>query len=116
MYDAGVRALFVLIMLAACEPKALVQTAPAPSAALAVEDPPADDCRRDIPDCSAACALRATNHLEFIDWYDRRCAAVILGKNPDKVAGLAPAESDAGNRVAVPLRTNSDDLLANPYR
>jgi hypothetical protein len=54
----------------------------------------ADDCRRDIPDCSAACALRETNHLEFIDWYDRRCAAVVLGKNPDKAAGTEP---DAGN-------------------
>ena len=56
-------------------------------------EPPAehaDDCRRDIPDCSAACALRETNHLEFIDWYDRRCAAVILGKNPDKTAGVEP--------------------------
>jgi len=61
---------------------------------VASAEPPverADGCRRDIPDCSAACALRETKHLEFIDWYDRRCAAVILGKNPDTAAGTEPA-------------------------
>ena len=97
----------------ACEPVAPVQPAPVASASVAVSsaEPASDDCRRDIPDCSAACALRATNHLEFIDWYDRRCAAVILGKNPDKTAGVAPPEIEAG--AAHPSR---DDLLANPYR
>ena len=71
-----------------CQPQASV-AAPPP---VHIEPQPerADDCRRDIPDCSAACALRETNHLEFIDWYDRRCAAVILGKNPDKTAGTEP--------------------------
>jgi len=70
---------------------------PAPTPSLSPPHVPqpverADDCRRDIPDCSAACALRETNHLEFVDWYDRRCAAVILGKNPDKTAGTEPPE------------------------
>lgn len=73
----------------ACEPQPsatpiVVQKSVEP----AVDRP--DDCRRDIPDCSAACALRETHHLEFIDWYDRRCAAVILGKNPDQAAGASP--------------------------
>jgi hypothetical protein len=71
-----------------------------------------DDCRRDIPDCSAACALRETNQLEFIDWYDRRCAAVVLGKNPDKVAGVGPP--DASPRSDAPRRP--DDISDNPYR
>ena len=95
----------------ACEPVAPTQPSPVVSASVAADPPAADDCRRDIPDCSAACALRATNHLEFIDWYDRRCAAVVLGKNPDKVAGVAP---DADASAAASPR--SDDLLANPYR
>ncbi len=114
MYDDDVRALFAFALLA-CEPALPTQPAPAMSASVAVVDSPPDDCRRDIPDCSAACALRATNHLEFIDWYDRRCAAVILGKNPDKTAGIAPAEIDAGIRATMPVH-NTDDLLANPYR
>ena len=63
--------------------------APAAAQPMNIETPPvADSCHRDIPDCSAACALRETGHLEFVDWYDRRCAAVILGKNPDKTAGV----------------------------
>ena len=109
-----VRLLILTIGLVACEPMSATQPAPvasATSATSASDDPPADDCRRDIPDCSAACALRATNHLEFIDWYDRRCAAVVLGKNPDKVAGVVAPEIEAGVRPA-----SRDDLLANPYR
>lgn len=94
----------------ACEPSVVPATPPA----VVVPTPPeavGDDCRRDIPDCSAACALRSTGHLEFIDWYDRRCAAVILGKNPDKVAGVAPPDPPPQQQHASP-----DDLLANPYR
>jgi hypothetical protein len=48
---------------------------------------------RDIPDCAAACALRETNRTEHLDWFDRRCAAVVLGKNPDKAVGSVPSES-----------------------
>lgn len=104
--------LIVAFILGACEPVTPTQPVPVASASVAPDVPPPDDCRRDIPDCSAACALRATNHLEFIDWFDRRCAAVVLGKNPDKVAGKAPPEIEAG----VPTPGARDDLLANPYR
>ena len=98
------------MLAGACEPPSQA-AAPAPVTPVATE-PQDDGCRRDIPDCSAACALRATHHTEFIDWYDRRCAAVILGKNPDKTAGAAPPDVDAGA-----LTTGAaDDLLANPYR
>jgi hypothetical protein len=47
-------------------------------------------CREDIPDCVAACAIRETSRTEYLDWFDQRCAAVILGRNPDRVAGTAP--------------------------
>jgi len=71
----------VVIVLAACEPPPTqtITAAPDPSA------PRAEACRDDIPDCVAACALRETRRTEFIDFYERRCAAVILGKNPEKV-------------------------------
>lgn len=114
------RALF-LSLAVACQPVASASnepSAPLPLPASSIDAllddaPPPDDCRRDIPDCSAACALRATHHLEFIDWYDRRCAAVILGKNPDKAAGVAPppVAIEAGTPAA-----ERDELLANPYR
>jgi hypothetical protein len=50
--------------------------------------PRADSCRDDIPDCVAVCALRETHRTDYIDFYERRCAAVVLGKNPDKVEPL----------------------------
>lgn len=93
-YRAGAHRSIAVTLVACvavrCEPPppAPAVPRPAPSAELPVER--ADDCRRDIPDCTAACALRETKHLEFIDWFDRRCAAVILGKNPDKTAGTEP--------------------------
>jgi len=98
----------LVVISQGCEPTPPKAT-PA-EAVVAAETSPvrADDCRRDIPDCSAACALRETNHLEFIDWYDRRCAAVVLGKNPDKAAGVEPP--DAG------MRPSGDDVSQNPYR
>jgi hypothetical protein len=98
--------LLLLVMGTACEP--LPATPPQQQAEVVAAEPQEDGCRRDIPDCSAACALRATHHTEFIDWYDRRCAAVILGKNPDKAAGVAPPPVDIAR---VP-----DDLAPNPYR
>jgi len=96
--------------LFACEsPPTAPTVVPPPVATTAASAEHEDDCRRDIPDCSAACALRATHHLEFIDWYDRRCAAVVLGKNPDKAAGSEPPswDDDAGRDA---------DLAPNPYR
>jgi len=63
-----------------------------------------DACRDDIPDCAAACALRETSRRDFLDFYDRRCAAVILGKNPDKVE--LPATTGAAT-VTVPAASSS---------
>ncbi len=96
----------------ACEPPP--QAVVAATTVEAPSESQDDGCRRDIPDCSAACSLRVTHHTEFIDWYDRRCAAVILGKNPDKAAGAAPPDLDVDSGT---LTTRAaDDLLANPYR
>lgn len=43
-----------------------------------------------MPDCAAACALRETARPQFVEWFDERCAAAILKKNPDEVAGATP--------------------------
>ncbi len=64
--------------------------APPPPAPAAREEPRPSGCREDIPDCAAACALRETSRADYLDWFDRRCAAVILGRNPDGVDGGAP--------------------------
>ena len=70
----------LVVIAAACEPPAQpAVVAPPPDTASR-----ADACRDDIPDCAAACALRETRRTDFVDFYDRRCAAVVLGKNPDK--------------------------------
>jgi hypothetical protein len=58
--------------------------------------PRGEACRDDVPDCVAACALRETRRLEFVDFYERRCAAVILGKNPDRVDLMPTPYADAG--------------------
>ncbi len=83
--------------LVACEPPQTqtITSAPTPVTAHG------EACRDDIPDCVAVCALRETHRTEFIDFYERRCAAVILGKNPDKVEQLqatpyVPPTGDAG--------------------
>jgi hypothetical protein len=77
----------VLLAFTGCQPRTQAAVVAAP-----VDTAPAhaDSCRDDIPDCAAACALRETHRTDFIDFYDRRCAAVILGKNPDKVELLQP--------------------------
>jgi hypothetical protein len=83
---------FALLLLA-CEPPA-----GKPVAIVDTSGPPArgEACRDDIPDCIAACALRETHRMEFVDFYERRCAAVVLGKNPDKVDLMpTPYVSDA---------------------
>lgn len=83
----------LVIVLCACEPVAPASS-PVSAPSIATQAPErADACRRDIPDCEAACALRETSRTDYIDWFDRRCAAVILGKNPDKVMGQLPPET-----------------------
>jgi hypothetical protein len=65
-------------------------------------------CRDDVPDCVAACALRETRRTEFLDFYERRCAAVILGKNPDKVELMPTPYASAG--TAAPASTGSSEF------
>ena len=87
---------FGALVAVACEPPA-----GKPVAIVDTSGPPSrgESCRDDVPDCVAACALRETRRMEFVDFYERRCAAVVLGKNPDRV-DLMPtpyvAASDAG--------------------
>lgn len=71
----------VLVFLVACLPQA-TQRASAP--------PKPSGCREENADCAAACALRETSRAQFVDWFDQRCAAAILGKNPDVVVGANP--------------------------
>ena len=91
------RKLVAAIALAACQPPPAQPAVVAPPSSPAAS---ADACRDDIPDCAAACALRETHRNDYIDFYERRCAAVILGKNPDKIEPLEPTPyagaSDAG--------------------
>ncbi|HEY2366245.1 MAG TPA: hypothetical protein VGH87_07670 [Polyangiaceae bacterium] len=87
----------VAILAFACEPPA---GKPVSIVDTSGPTPRGEACRDDVPDCIAACALRETRRMEFVDFYERRCAAVVLGKNPDKVE-LMPtpyvaATSDAG--------------------
>jgi hypothetical protein len=88
-----------LVVLVACDaPAAPVAVAPVVTAQAASRG---DTCQHDIPDCEAACALREVHRLDHIDWFDRRCAAVVLGKNPDKAVGYAaPAPADLDASVA----------------
>jgi hypothetical protein len=65
-------------------------------------------CRDDIPDCLAACALRETHRMEYVDFYERRCAAVVLGKNPDKVELMPTPYASGGATSAAPTATTSD--------
>lgn len=101
----------LLAFFVSCTPAPVVSQAP-PQVVAAPEPPRADDCHRDIPDCAAACALRETGHPEHLDWFDRRCAAVVLGRNPDKAVGYSPPSAPPEDNA--PLRTN--DLEQNPYR
>jgi len=85
------RRFVVLVLVAACDaPPAQVAVAPTTSATATAAR--GDTCQHDIPDCEAACALREVRRLDHIDWFDRRCAAVVLGKNPDKAVGYVPPE------------------------
>jgi len=89
------RALVVVII--GCQP--VVEASPPPPAAVVTER--VDACRNDIADCVAACALRESRRLDFIDYYDRRCAAAVLGKNPDELARRArdPSECRAAQTL-----------------
>jgi len=76
-----VSARLLFVVLVGCQP-----LAPPPASEAASPQPRVDACRNDIPDCVAACGLRESQRLEYLDYYDRRCAAAILGKSPDEVA------------------------------
>lgn len=98
------RRVVLFIVLVACEtPPSPVAVAPVAPPQPAVER--GDSCQHDIPDCEAACALREVHRTEHLDWFDRRCAAVVLGKNPDKAVGYVPpepAEVDASPAIVAP--------------
>jgi hypothetical protein len=83
-----------LVIVVACQPVVTPPTASAP--ATSVEAPArGDTCQSDIPDCEAACALREVHRTDHLDWFDRRCAAVVLGKNPDKAVPPEPVDASA---------------------
>jgi len=72
-----------LVFLFACVPQA-------PAAQTSVAQPKPSGCREENADCAAACALRETSRAQFVEWFDQRCAAAILGKNPDVAVGTNP--------------------------
>jgi hypothetical protein len=94
----------VLVVVGCDAPVSHVAAAPVASSPSTAER--GDTCQHDIPDCEAACALREVHRVDHIDWFDRRCAAVVLGKNPDKAVGyVAPEpELDASIEAAPPPR------------
>ncbi len=114
------------LAIVSCEPA----KAPIDNAAAGGAQPVAhvDACRDDIPDCAAACALRETSRRDFLDFYDRRCAAVILGKNPDKVepavglthvtvnesAPLATAAAASSSGAAFPPDVRASLMVSRP--
>src|SRR6185295_18997440 len=97
------RVVVVFALVVGCDaPAAHVAAVPVASAPATTRG---DTCQHDIPDCEAACALREVRRLDHIDWFDRRCAAVVLGKNPDKAVGYVapePADLDASAASASP--------------
>jgi len=93
------RALLATLLCAACQPPA----APAPSTEASDARAPLahGECRDDIPDCTAVCALRETGRTAYVEFFERRCSAVLLGKNPDKVTtDLQPTPYDGGEPEA----------------
>lgn len=105
MYAARVRCRHVgMVLLFACEPVAVAPVQPAPTAS--VEAPERGDaCQHDIPDCEAACALREVHRTEHLDWFDRRCAAVVLGKNPDRAVPMPTASVSTARPIDTTLET-----------
>jgi hypothetical protein len=83
------RALFFVVL--GCQPVVASPPAPAP---VATSQRQVDACRDDIPDCVAACAMRESQRLEFVEYYDRKCAAAVLGKNPEEMARRAENPSE----------------------
>ncbi len=76
----------VLVFIVACMP----QQASAPVQTNAARAKPSG-CREENADCAAACALRETSRSpQFVEWFDQRCAAAILGKNADVAVGANP--------------------------
>jgi len=98
---------FVLVLVVACDaPPAQVAAVPVVSAQPSTRG---DTCQHDIPDCEAACALREVHRLDHIDWFDRRCAAVVLGKNPDKAVGYVAPPPDVDASSPSPIEPPSCD-------
>jgi len=93
----------VALVALACEPSAAKPAAIADTSGLPTRG---EACRDDVPDCVAACALRETRRLEFIDFYERRCAAVVLGKNPDKVDLMPTPYVSASDGGPTPATTS----------
>jgi hypothetical protein len=91
----------ILVVVACQSPPASNQVVTAPNQTPASSD----GCGNGIPDCIAVCAFRETHRTEFLEFYERRCAAVVLGKNPDKVV----MATDAGRtpQIWVPLGATS---------
>ena len=73
----------LILILASCQPAAAPQPGTSPEAGASPTR--SEGCREDIPDCSAICALRETGRTAYLDFFERRCAAVMQGKNPDKI-------------------------------
>jgi hypothetical protein len=111
--ERATTAIFAALLLAlGCEPVATPVAVAAPPAPTAEATPQADTCHRSSPDCAAACALRELDQLEFVDWFDRRCAAVRLGKNADKAVGIEPPPAPAASSAP----PSNSDVFSNPYR
>ena len=87
----------LVIAACACEAAPLPVSHVATAASVAPASTVGDACQTDIPDCEAACAMREAHRAQHLEWFDRRCAAVVLGKNPDRAVasdadgGVAPA-------------------------
>lgn len=73
----------LILALGSCQPAAAPPPGTSPEAGASA--PRTEACREDIPDCSAICALRETGRTAYLDFFERRCAAVMQGKNPDKI-------------------------------
>ena len=104
-------ALLAALLGFGCEPP-VSRVAATPSVAEDSPRAPVDSCVRSSPDCAAACALRELDQLEFVDWFDRRCAAVTRGKNADKTEGNQPPPAPSAS--AAP--SSERDVYSNPYR
>jgi hypothetical protein len=99
-----------MLVVCACEPVAVSPAQPTPIASIETTPVRGDACQHDIPDCEAACALREVHRTEHLDWFDRRCAAVVLGKNPDRAVPMPSARPiDTALPTCEPPYTLDDD-------